>query len=229
MKKRPKFDSKKAVYAKNPVYIYGLLDPYTVKIAKFAYSLGLSANIVTLVNFILGMSAIVLMLIMKSYTSFIIAAALITLRNLGDTLDGKIARGSGIKSTYGGFSDIVSDWVFFHPAFFIALGILTNHLLIGFLCITGYMSREFTRRAFERKYGIKAKETSESKKISWVISIITKYDLATVFFFAPLFLLFNLPLILIYAVAIIEYTLLIGEIGFDYYCFIKKPKSSSSN
>lgn len=229
MKKRPKFDSKKAVYAKNPVYVYSLLDPYTVKIAKFVYNLGFSANIVTLINFILGMSAIIIILVMKNYTSFIIGAILIALRNLGDTLDGKIARGSGIKSTYGGFSDIVSDWVFFHPAFFIALGILTNHLLIGLLCITGYMSREFTRRAFERKYGIKAKETSESKKVSWITSIVTKYDLATVFFFAPLFLLLNIPLILIYAVAIIEYVLLLGEIGFDYYCFIRKSKSSSSN
>ncbi|MCK9596964.1 CDP-alcohol phosphatidyltransferase family protein [Candidatus Pacearchaeota archaeon] len=229
MKKRPKFNSEKALYAKNPVYVYRVLDPYTVKIAKIAYDIGFSADIVTLLNFILGMSAIAIMLFFRSYNSFVIAAILIILRNIGDTIDGKIARGSGIKSSYGGFSDIVSDWIFFHPALFIAIGLITNHVAIGFLCVIGYMSREFTRRAFERKFGAKAKETDESKKISGIVSLVTKYDLATVFFFAPLFLLFNQLSLLIYLVAIIEYTLLLGELGFDFYCFLKKDKIINKN
>lgn len=224
-KEKPKFDSEKAIYAKNPVWIYGLLDKYTVKVAKFVYNLGFSADLVTLLNFILGMSAILFILFMRNYTGLVIAAVLILFRNLGDTIDGKIARGSGIKSSYGGFSDIITDWVFFHPAFFIAIGFLTNNIALGFLCVVGYMSREFSRRAFERKFGAKAKETEESKKISGITSIITKYDLATVFFVSPLFLLINQPAIIIYAVAIIEYALLLGELCFDYYCFLRKDKT----
>lgn len=224
MKKRPEFDSKKALYAKNPVYLFGLMDPFTVKIAKFMYNLGFSANFMTVITFILGMSAIAIMLIFKNYTSLVIAAVLITLRNLGDTVDGKIARGSGTTSPIGGFADSVSDWIIFHAAFLVALGFLTNHIIVGFLCVTGYMSREFTRRKFERAYGEKAANTKESQKISWIVSIVTKYDLANVFILAPIFLLLNQPVLIIYAVAIIEYVLLFGEIGFDFFCLIKNKK-----
>ncbi len=227
-KERPKFDMEKAVYAKNPVYVYRLLDPYTVKVARFVYNLGFTADLVTLVNFILGMSAVALILFLRNYTGLVIAAILIFFRNLGDTIDGKIARGSGIKSTYGGFSDIISDWIIFHPAFFIALGVLTNNLIVGFLCVTGYMSREFSRRVFEKKYGVNVSKTEESKKISKITSIVTKYDLATVFFLSPIFLLINQPAVLIYAVAIIEYTLLFGEIIFDYHCFLRKNKKPTN-
>ena len=39
---------------------------------------------------------------LNNYLGLVIAAILITIRNIGDTIDGKIARGSGIKSSYGG-------------------------------------------------------------------------------------------------------------------------------
>ncbi len=229
MKKRSKFDIEKAVYAKNPVYFYGLLDPYTVKIARFMYNLGFSANVITMLNFIMGMGAIVIILIMRNYMGLVISAILITLRNLGDTIDGKIARGSNTVSKIGGFADIISDWVIFHPAFFIAIGYLTNNVSVGFLCVTGYMSREFTRRIFEKTYEKKATQTKESKKISWIVSIATKYDLATVFIFLPIFLLINKPALIIYTVAIIEYTLLFGEFAFDFFCLWKKKKRSIIN
>jgi len=223
---RPEFDEKKALYTKNPVYLFGLMDPITVKVAKFMYNLGFSANLVTLITFTLAISSLAVLFFMRNYTGFIIAAILITLRNLGDTVDGKIARGSGTTSPVGGFSDAVSDWIIFHAFFFIILGYLTNNLAIGFLCVTGYMSREFTRRRFEASYGEKAIKTKESKKISWIISAVTKYDLANVFILAPIFLLLNQPVLLIYAVAIIEYTLLFGEMGFDFYCLLKKSKEN---
>ncbi|MAH49322.1 hypothetical protein CMI37_26080 [Candidatus Pacearchaeota archaeon] len=225
MKTKPKFDLKKSISPNNSVYLSKLLDPYTAHIAKFVYNIGLSADLVTLLNFILGMSAVAIIVFVGTYPALVIAAILITLRNIGDTIDGKITRGSGIKSTYGGFSDAVSDWIFFHPAFFIAVGFLTNHIVIGFLCVTGYMSREFTRRIFDKKYGSKATETKESRKISGLVSIVTKYDIANVFWLAPIFLIINQPALIIYAVAIIEYTLLLGEIGFDYVCFFKKQKA----
>jgi phosphatidylglycerophosphate synthase len=226
MKKRAKFDLKKSLYGRNPVFISRLLDPYTAKIARFMYNLGFTANRVTLISFILGLSSIAALFIWKNYTGLIIAAVLLTFRNIGDTIDGKIARGSENPTPVGGFSDIIVDWIFFHAAFFIAIGILTNHIIIGFLCVTGYMSREFTRRKFTEKHGIKITETEESKKIPKLVSLIRLYDLASVFWIIPLLLLINQLSIIIYFVAIVEYTLLLGELAFDYYLFSKDKKSN---
>ena len=111
MKKKSKFDSKKALYGENPVYLYGLLDPYTVHIAKWIHDLGFTPNQVTFFNLIIGMGAVALIFFVPTYLSFVIVAILITLRNLGDTIDGKIARGGDMKSPLGGFLDIVTDWI----------------------------------------------------------------------------------------------------------------------
>lgn len=228
MKERSGFNLKKANYSENPVFISKLLDPYTVKIAKFMYNLGFSANLITFLNFIIGITAIVIILTIKSYVAMIVAAILITLRNIGDTIDGKIARGSNTVSKIGWFSDIISDWLFFHAGFFIALGFLTNNIVIGFLCVTGYMSREFARRVFTKIHGVHIAETEEAKKISLIASVVKKYDLANVFWIIPIFLLINQPAFIIYAVAIIEYVLLFGELGFDFFCLVKGNKKQKS-
>lgn len=224
MKKMKKFDVKKSLYPENSNYIAKLLDPYTARIAEFFYNLRFSANITTLITFILGMSSIVAIFIWDNYLGLIYSAILLSFRNIGDTIDGKIARGSDTVSSVGGFSDIITDWLFFHAAFFIAIGYLTNHIAIGFFCVTGYMSREFARRKFEKAYGKKTAETEEAEKISLIKSIVTKYDLGNVFWIAPLILLINKPVWIIYAVAGLEYSLLLAELGFDYYLLIKKDK-----
>lgn len=221
-RKREKFDLKRSLYGYNTSFISRHLDPYTAKIAQFFYNIGCSANLITITTFILGMASIAVMFVWRNYFGLILAAILLTIRNIGDTIDGKIARGSNNTSPVGGFSDIVSDWIIFHAAFFIAIGFLTNHIAIGFLCVTGYMSREFTRRKFTEKYGIKITETKESKKIPKIVSLIRIYDLGSAFWLIPLFLLINQAVWIIYSIAIIEYSLLFGELIFDYYCFLKK-------
>lgn len=224
-KERKNFDSTKALYGRNTVFISRQLDPYTVKIAKFMYHLGFTATSVTLISFILGMASIASLFIWKNYTGLIISAILLTLRNIGDTIDGKISRGGiGMKTTYGGFSDIIIDWLFFHAAFFVAVGILTNNIIIGFLCVTGYMSREFARKKFTEKYGAKITETEESKRVPKLVYLARLYDLSSFFWIIPIFLLINQLSIIIYFVAIVEYTLLLGELVFDYRCFFRKQK-----
>src|SRR3990167_1884037 len=105
MKKRPEFDVKKAIYPDgNPVYLAGLQDRFTVKIAKFFYDIGFTANLMTLVTFIIAISSILVLLFIRNYTGLVIAAILIFLRNIGDMADGKIARGSNSKSAIGGFA-----------------------------------------------------------------------------------------------------------------------------
>lgn len=226
MNKRPNFDVNKCVYrGGNPVFISGLLDPFTAKIARFVYNLGFSANAVTIISFVMGMSAIALMLFMNNYTGLVIAAILITIRNIGDTIDGKIARGSGQLTPVGGFLDIIVDWIFFHAAFFIAIGFITNNVAVGFLCVTGYMGREFTRRKFTERYGTKITETNEAKSLPLIVSLVRKYDLASAFWIIPILMIFNQLALIIYAIAIVEYSLLFGELGFDFVCFAKQRKS----
>jgi len=227
MKKRSKFNIKKSILPNHTIVISKILEPYTAKIAQFLYNLGFSANLTTLITFVFGIAGIASMFIWRSYTGLIIAAILITLRNIGDTVDGKIARGSNTSTPIGGFADIVSDWIFFHAAFFIAIGFLTNHTALGFLCVTGYMSREFTRRKFTHFYGIKITKTKEAKKLPLIIFLVRRYDLASAFWIIPFILLIS-PVLIIYIIAIIEYGLLFGELGFDIICF-KKSKKTLSN
>ena len=178
----------------------------------------------TLITFLIGIASLSVLFFVRSYTGLILAAILIFIRNLTDTLDGKIARGTGKTSSMGGFSDIVSDWVFFHAAFFVIIGYLTNNIIIGFLCVTGYMSREFTRRKFTEKYGVKITETSEAKKMPFLVSIVRKYNLGEVTILSPLIILIN-PVWIIYFVAFMEYFLLFAELAFDYLCFFKEEKN----
>ena len=225
MKKRLEFDVKKAIYPNgNPVYLAGLQDPFTVKVAKFFYDIGFTANLMTFMTFIIAMSSIAVLLLVRSYTGLIIAAILIFLRNIGDMADGKIARGSDTKSAIGGFSDLLSDWIIFLPAFFITLGYISGHIVIGFLCVIGYMSREFTRTKFTYFYGKKITETEEAKKIPSMVSLVRKYDLGSTFILMPILLLTIGPMWIIYSITTIEYTLLAGELAFDYHCFLKSRK-----
>ena len=218
-----KFNLKKSINKDNSVYISKLLDPYTAKIAQFMYNLGFSANMTTLITFVLGISGIAFMVFMRNYTGLIIAAILITLRNIGDTVDGKIARGSNDYTPIGGFMDITTDWLVFHALFFVAVGYITGNIIIGFLCVTGYMSREFARRKFTHFYGTKITKTKTAKKMSGIVSLVRKYDLASAFWIIPIILLIN-PVWVIYGIAIIEYGLLFGELGLDVILLLRKKK-----
>ena len=220
-KKKPEFDIEKCLYVKNPCYLYGFLDPYTAPIARFLYNnFGLTANITTLITFILGMVAIVIMYFYRSWWGLLIVAILITIRNIGDTVDGKIARGTNMLSPLGGYSDIIADWLFFHAAFFIVLGIITNHILLGALCVIGYMSREFARRKFTERWGVKITETKEVRNISFIVSLARKYDLASWFLVIPLFMI-TYPVAILYVTIIIEYGLLFGELIVNFNILIR--------
>jgi len=226
MKKERKFDEKKALYGENPVYLSHLLDPYTVKIAKWVYHLGFTPNQVTFFNLVLGMTAIALMFFYPIYAIFVLASVLITIRNIGDTIDGKIARGGEMKSPLGGFSDIVTDWIFFHSAFFIVAGYITGNVAIGYLCVIAYMSREFTRTKFTHFYGRKITETDEAKKMSFAVSLARKYDLANVFWIIPIFLLINQLTLIIYFVLIAEVSLFLGELTVDFKLLLRQKKEN---
>jgi len=227
MKERKQFDVRKAVVPNHTMVISKILDPYTAHVAKFFYNIGISANLMTIITFILGMSGIAVMVLIPNYTGLIIAAVLITLRNIGDTVDGKIARGSETTSPIGGFLDIFTDWIIFHAAFFVALGHITNNVTVGFLCVTGYMSREFTRTKFTHFFGTKITETNEAKKIPFVVYLARRYDIGTAFWLIPFVMLLTDPVYILYFISIIEYSLLFGEFCFDLLLFIKNKNINS--
>ena len=220
MEKRPEFNLEGSRYKYNPVFISRILDPYTAVIAKYTYKIGLTANKTTLLTFILGMIGIAVMYFNRTFIGLLITAILITLRNIGDTIDGKIARGTKTFSPLGGYSDIISDWLFFHAAFFVVLGIITNHVILGFLCVTGYMSREFARRKFTEIFGTKITETQESKRIPLIVSTVKKYDLASWFLIIPIIMIIQ-PVLILYLTVIIEYGLLFGELIINYVILIR--------
>ncbi|MCL5018849.1 MAG: CDP-alcohol phosphatidyltransferase family protein [Candidatus Pacearchaeota archaeon] len=222
-KEKPKFDITKCCYQENTVNLARLCDPYTAKIARFVYdTFGISANAMTLITFIISIISLSVLFFVRTYEGLVISAILILIRNLTDTLDGKIARGTGTITPVGGFTDLITDWLFYHAAFFIIVGYLTDNIFIGFLCVTGYMSREFARRKFTEKYGNKITEVSEAKKIPFVVSVVKKYNLGEVTILTPLALVLIPPVWIIYFVAFMEYSLLLAELSFDYYCFFKK-------
>jgi len=115
----------------------------------------------------------------------------------------------------GGFADIITDWIFFHAMFFVAIGFLTGHIVIGFLCVVGYMSREFTRTKFTQINKEKITDTQEAKNISGIVSTVRLYDLASWFWIIPFVLLIE-PVWIIYFTVFIEYGLLFGELVFNY-------------
>ena len=97
---------------------------------------------------------------------------------------------------------------------------MTNHLALGFLCVTGYMSREFSRRKFTEKFGTKITETNEAKEMPFIVSLVRKYDLAAWFLIIPIILLIK-PVFILYFTVIVEYGLLFGELIINYRILIK--------
>jgi phosphatidylglycerophosphate synthase len=89
-------------------YIRPLIDPPLNHIAKKIAVYNINANIITLIGFTLGLSAILFIYFENYYT----AAFFIALNRLFDGLDGAVAR-QNILSDFGGFLDIVCDFIIY--------------------------------------------------------------------------------------------------------------------
>lgn len=97
--------------------------------------LGVTANGVTLAGFAVGLAAMAAL----AYQAYGVAAGLIVLNRLLDGLDGAVARGQGGGSDFGGFLDIVADFIVYAGVIFaFALGRPDDALAAAFL-IFAYM------------------------------------------------------------------------------------------
>lgn len=137
-----------------------LVDPLLNKAAVSLGKLGFSANLITGVGFIVGMLAC-FALTVKAYD---LAAFFIILSRIFDLLDGVVARIKNQASDWGGYLDIVLDFIIYAAfPFFFALGQPSVALAAGFLLFF-YMGTATTFLAFATaaaKRGIVTEQTGK--------------------------------------------------------------------
>ncbi|WP_046119926.1 CDP-alcohol phosphatidyltransferase family protein [Ensifer aridi] len=113
------------------------LDPILNRIGAALAERGASADAITILGFVLGLAAAVL--IAERVYSW--AVVLILVSRLCDGLDGAVARASG-KTDFGGFLDIVLDFAFYGaiPLAFIVADPEANGLAGGLLLFAFYVN-----------------------------------------------------------------------------------------
>lgn len=94
-------------------YVRPIIDPSLNYLGKKLFKLGISADMMTVVGFILGIFAI-FCIVLHQYE---LAAVLILFNRLSDGLDGAIARNSELTD-FGGFLDIVCDFIIYSGVIF---------------------------------------------------------------------------------------------------------------
>ncbi len=94
-------------------YIRPLIDPPLNAIGKRAVALGMTANTITGIGFLYGLIAIIMILNQQ----YLVAMAFICLNRLFDGIDGAVARHSNL-SDFGGFIDIVCDFIIYSGVIF---------------------------------------------------------------------------------------------------------------
>jgi len=110
-------------------YLRRLIDPPLDIIGKRVAAYGITANIITIIGFVLGLIALVLI----SFKQYNAAIFFICLNRLFDGIDGAVARHSKLTD-FGGFLDIVCDFIIYSGVVFaFALGHPNSHLYAAFL------------------------------------------------------------------------------------------------
>ncbi|MDF2367566.1 CDP-alcohol phosphatidyltransferase family protein [Sneathiella sp.] len=129
-----------------------IIDPPLNAMGTRIAAIGVSANSVTILGFLLGISAVPLIAI-EQYGA---ALVLILLNRLFDGLDGAVARHS-LLTDFGGYLDIVCDFIFYSAIVFsFALANPENALYAAFLIFSfmGTASTFLTYAIMAEKHGI---------------------------------------------------------------------------
>jgi phosphatidylglycerophosphate synthase len=116
----------------------GVIDAPLNESGRWLASRGASANAVTLIGLVLGLSAACL--IWADWSGLLVALVLLSSR-LADGLDGAVARAKG-KTDFGGYLDIVCDFAFYGavPLAFILLDPDANAIAGAFLLFSFYVN-----------------------------------------------------------------------------------------
>ncbi len=120
-----------------------VIDPPLNKLGAGAAKLGISANVITVFGFAIGMTAIPF--IAAEY--YCTALILILINRIFDGLDGAVARQS-LLSDFGGYLDIICDFIFYSGIVFaFALARPENAIMSAFL-IFSFMGTAATFLAY---------------------------------------------------------------------------------
>ncbi len=129
-----------------------IIDPPLNAMGTKIAAIGVSANTVTVVGFLLGMLSVPFI----ATEHYGVALILIVLNRLFDGLDGAVARHS-LLTNFGGYLDIVCDFIFYAAVVFgFALARPENALYAAFLIFSfmGTGSSFLTYAIMAEKYGI---------------------------------------------------------------------------
>ncbi|MCF8467976.1 MAG: CDP-alcohol phosphatidyltransferase family protein [Sneathiella sp.] len=129
-----------------------IIDPPLNALGTKMAAVGISANTVTVVGFVLGIAAVPLIM----FENYGLALILIVLNRLFDGLDGAVARHS-LLTDFGGYLDIVCDFIFYSAIVFaFALARPENAVASSFLVFSfmGTGSTFLTYAIMAEKYKI---------------------------------------------------------------------------
>lgn len=115
-------------------YIRPIIDPPLNTLGRKLVKIGFTANVMTNIGFLFGVAAI-LSIIMHQYT---LAASFIICNRLADGLDGAIARHSRLTD-FGGFLDIVCDFIIYSGIVFAFGAINSENLLYASFLIFSFI------------------------------------------------------------------------------------------
>jgi len=139
------------------------IEPFLDRMAGEVAKQGLSANHVTLIGFCTGMAGCVA----AGFHGYLAALLLILVGRLCDGLDGAVARQQGRVSDFGGFADIVADFILYAGfVFFFALG-APHHTLAAAFLLFSYMGTASTFLAYSIIAGKRGMETSRNGEKSF--------------------------------------------------------------
>ena len=110
------------------------IDPPLNHVAQFLHKTNITANQITIAGFLLGLTAIPLL----ALHYFIPALIMIVINRFADGLDGAIARDRGITD-FGGYLDIVLDFIFYSAVIFGFCLALPNQAVFGAFLIFSFI------------------------------------------------------------------------------------------
>ncbi|MBO6825469.1 MAG: CDP-alcohol phosphatidyltransferase family protein [Sneathiella sp.] len=119
------------------------IDPPLNSLGAKVVATGISANVVTVIGFLVGMTAIPFIV----HEQYLIALGLILINRIFDGLDGAVARHS-IISDFGGYLDIVSDFVFYSGIVFAFAWARPENTLVAAFLIFSFMGTASTFLAY---------------------------------------------------------------------------------
>ena len=127
----------------NDAYLRKIIDPPLGRVAQFLYKTNITANRVTITGFVIGMMVIPFLALQQYQAALIV----ILINRFADGLDGAIARHRGI-SDFGGYLDIVLDFIFYSAVIFGFCLALPDQAVFGAFLIFSFIGTGSSFLAF---------------------------------------------------------------------------------